>query len=83
MTDLGNLHYFLGLQVLQRKEGIFISQCKYACDLLHLFHMEDYKPTPSPFQSGVKLSATCTSSEVDATLYRQFVGSLLYLTHSC
>ena len=44
--------------------------------------MEDYKPTPSPFQFGVKLSTTCTSPEVDATLYRQLIGSLLYLTHS-
>ena len=44
--------------------------------------MEDCKPAPSPFQSGVKLSATCTSPEVDATLYCQLVGSLLYLTHS-
>ena len=83
MSDLGHLHYFLGLQVLQTKEGIFLSQSKYACDLLCHFHMEDYKPAPSPFQSGVKLSGTCTSPEVDATLYRQLVGSLLYLTHSC
>ena len=44
--------------------------------------MEYCKPSPSPFQSGVKLYATCTSPEVDATLYRQLVGSLLYLTHS-
>ena len=44
--------------------------------------MEDCKPTPSPLLSGVKLSANCTSPEVDATLYRQLVGSLLYLTHS-
>ena len=43
--------------------------------------MDDCKLTPSPFQSGVKLFATCTSLEVDATLYRQLVGSLLYLTH--
>src|SRR5713226_2975871 len=82
MSDLGHLHYFLGLQILQTKEGIFLSQSKYACDLLRRFHMEDCKPAPSPFQSGVKLSATCTSPEVDATLYRQLVGSLLYLTHS-
>ena len=83
MSDLGHLHYFLGLQVLQTKEGIFLSQSKYACDLLHRFHMEDCKPTPSPFQSRVKLSTTCTSSEVDATLYHQLVGSILYLNHSC
>ena len=81
MSDLGHLHYFLGPQVLQTKEGIFISQSKYACDLLCHFHMEDCKPTPSPFQSGVKLSAT--SLEVDATLHHQIVGSILYLIHSC
>jgi hypothetical protein len=49
MTNLGFLHYFLGLQVLQNNEGIFLSQSKYACDLLHHFHMDDCKPTPSPF----------------------------------
>ena len=44
--------------------------------------MEECKPAPSPFQSGVKLSTTCNSPEVYATLYHQLVGSLLYLTHS-
>jgi len=83
MTDLGHLHYFLGLQVLQSKEGISLSQSKYDCDILCHFHMEYCKPTPSPFQSGFKLSVTCTSPEVDATLYRQLVGKLLYLTHTC
>lgn len=82
MTDLGHLHYFLGLQVLQSKEGISLSQSKYVCDLLGHFHMEDCKPTPSPFLSGSKLSVTCTSPEVDSTLYRQLVGKLLYLTHT-
>jgi hypothetical protein len=76
------LHYFLGLQVLKTNEGIFLSQSKYACDLLRRFHMDDCKPTPSPFQYGVKLTTTCTSPEVDATLYCQLVGSLLYLTHT-
>eukprot|EP00253_Pinus_taeda_P018781 PITA_18781 len=82
MTYLGHLHYFLGLQVLQSKEGIFLSQSKYACDILRHFHMEDCKPAPSPFQSGVKLSVSCTSPEVVATLYHQLVGKLLYLTHT-
>eukprot|EP00253_Pinus_taeda_P029826 PITA_29826 len=83
MRDLGHLHYFLGLQVLQSKEGISLSQSKYVCDLLHHLHMEDYKPAPSPFQSGAKLSVTCTSPEFDATLYHHLVGKLLYLTHTC
>eukprot|EP00253_Pinus_taeda_P029099 PITA_29099 len=82
MTDLGNLHYFLGPQVLQSKEGISLSQSKYAYDLLRHFHMEDSKPAPSPFQFGAKLSVTCTSPKVDATLYRQLVGKILYLTHT-
>eukprot|EP00253_Pinus_taeda_P005249 PITA_05249 len=51
MTDLGHLHYFLGLQVLQSNEGISLSQSKYPYDLLRHFHMEDYKPAPSPFHA--------------------------------
>eukprot|EP00253_Pinus_taeda_P028330 PITA_28330 len=70
ITDLGHLHYFLGLQFLQSKEGISLSQSKYARDLLRHFHMEDCKPSPSPFQFGAKLLVTCTSPEVDATLYQ-------------
>ena len=76
MSDLEHLHYFLGLQLLQTKEGIFLSQTKYACELLRHFHMEDCKSAPSPFQYGVNLFATCTSPKVDATLYRQLVGSI-------
>jgi hypothetical protein len=49
MIDLGFLHYFLGLQFLQTNEVIFLSQSKYACELLCRFHMKDCKPSPSPF----------------------------------
>jgi hypothetical protein len=82
MTDLGFLHYFLGLQVLQTNEGIFLSQSKYTCDLLRHFHMDDCKLAPSPFHSGFKPTATYTSPKVDATLYHELVGSLLYFTHT-
>eukprot|EP00253_Pinus_taeda_P030687 PITA_30687 len=44
--------------------------------------MENCKPAPSPFHSRAKLSVTCTSPEVDATLYHQLVGKLLYITHT-
>ena len=70
MTNLGYLHYFLGLQVFQYKECISLSHSNYAFDLLHFFHMEYCKPSPSPFHPRVKLSLTCTSLEVDSTLYR-------------
>eukprot|EP00253_Pinus_taeda_P035530 PITA_35530 len=83
MKYLGQLHYFLGLQVLQSKEGISLSQSKYACDLICHFHVEDCKPTPSPFYYGAKLSVTCTAPKVDATLYYHLVGKILYLTHIC
>jgi hypothetical protein len=49
MIDFGFLHYFLGLQILQTNEGLFLSQTNNACDLLHRFHMEHCKPSPSPF----------------------------------
>ena len=55
MIFLGHLDYFLGLQVLQTKEGIIISWYKYSCDLRHCFHMEYYKIVPSTFQSRVNL----------------------------
>jgi hypothetical protein len=61
-------HYFLGPRVLQTNEGIFLSQSKYACDLLRHFHLDDCKPTPYPFHSGIKLTSTYTSPKVDANL---------------
>ena len=82
MTDLGLLHYFLGLQIWHMADGIFLSQPKYASDLLARFKMSDCKACASPFQSGVKLIVDCTTPLVDATLYRQLIGSLIYLTHS-
>jgi hypothetical protein len=44
--------------------------------------MEDSKPSPSPFQSRVKIVATCTYIDINATLYRQLVGIFLYITHT-
>ena len=63
-------------------DGIFLSQPKYAIDLLAHFHMSNCKPAPTPFQSSVKLTIECTTPYVDATLYHQLIGSLIYLNHS-
>lgn len=82
MTDLGLLHYCLGIEVWQDKDGIFISQTKYAKELLKKFRMEDCKPADTPMETGLKLTANEESKKVDETLYRQLVGSLIYLTYT-
>eukprot|EP00253_Pinus_taeda_P015741 PITA_15741 len=82
MTDMGPLHFFLGLEISQDATGIKLSQAKYARDLLERFRMADYKPAQTPFLSGVRLEDGGDTPLVDSTLYRQLVGSLLYLTHS-
>jgi hypothetical protein len=82
MTDMGPLHFFLGLEISQDASGIKLSQAKYARDLLERFHMTDCNSAPTPFLSGVKLEDGGETPLVDNTLYRQLVGSLLYLTHS-
>ena len=66
MTDLGLLHYFLGIEITQSTSRIFLSQPKYAFDLLSRFHMSDCKPAPTPFLLGVKLEAKCSTPLVDA-----------------
>jgi hypothetical protein len=82
MKDMGLLHFFLGLDIIQDASGIKLSQAKYARDLLERFHMTDCKSSPTPFLSGVRLEDGEDTPLVESTLYRQLVGSLLYLTHS-
>jgi hypothetical protein len=79
---MGLLHFFLGLEISQDASGIKLSHTKYAQDLLEIFHMTDCKSAPTPFLSRVKLEDGRETPLVDSTLYRQLVGSLLYLTHS-
>eukprot|EP00253_Pinus_taeda_P016572 PITA_16572 len=55
MTDMGPLHFFLGLEISQDATGIKLSQAKYARDLLERFRMNDCKPVPTPFLFGVRL----------------------------
>ena len=62
MTDLGTLHYFLGLQVLALCDGLFISQYKYVMYLLTHFKMDNCNPYATPFKYGVKLTKTCQTN---------------------
>jgi hypothetical protein len=82
MMDMGPLHFFLGLEINQDAFGIKLSQDKYVRDLLDRFHMTDYKSAPTPFLFGIRLEDGGDTPLVDNTLYRQLVGSLLYLTHT-
>jgi histone deacetylase 1/2 len=79
LSDLGPLHYYLGIQVQRTSQGFFLSQSKYATDLLHKANMINCKPVSTPV-AGAKLSKAQGSLLADPTPYRQLVGSLQYLT---
>ena len=82
MSMLGELNFFLVLQISQLNDGIFISQSKYIKEMLKKFGMEDCKPVSTPMIIGCKLSKDYDSKEVDQNLYRSMIGSLLYVTMS-
>jgi len=82
MSNLGLLHHFLGMGILQTDQGIFIHQGKYAKSLLMNFGLEDCKPVLIPLQTGEKLKKVDRSELADEELYRKIVVCLLYLTSS-
>jgi hypothetical protein len=81
MKDLEMMHYFLGLEVWQRQDEIFLNQGKYAVEILKRFGMLDCKAMATPMVSNLKFLQDMTSETVDVTLYRKMVGSLMYLTN--
>jgi hypothetical protein len=82
MSMIGELSFFLGLQITQRPNGIFISQGKYLREMLKRFQMEDSKPVGTPMVTGCKLRKDDDSPDVDQSSYRSMIGSLLYITTS-
>ena len=82
MSHLGLLKQFLGIKIAQDFDGIVINQYKYIVDLLVKFNMAECKDVPSPFLSGISLEEGKNTPPMDCTIYRQLIGSLLYLTHS-
>ena len=82
MSMMGELTYFLGLQIKQTKDGIFVNQAKYTRDLLKRFNMSDAKPLGTPMSPATKLDKDESGKSVDQKLYRGMIGSLLYLTAS-
>ena len=80
MTDLGLLHHFLGMGIIQSEDYIFIHQKKYASTLLKRFGLQDCKPVGIPLVPADKLKRDDESGASNEAEYRKLVGSLLYLT---
>ncbi|KAK0597781.1 hypothetical protein LWI29_028530 [Acer saccharum] len=80
MTDLGLMHYFLGIEINQEKSGIFVSQKKYTESLLKKFKMSECKPVATPLVTNEKFRKEDGSNKADVSIYRSLIGSLLYLT---
>ncbi|KAL5752556.1 hypothetical protein ACOSQ2_023063 [Xanthoceras sorbifolium] len=80
MKDLGTLSYFLGLEVTTSSDGYYLSQAKYASDLLTKAGITDNKTVSTPLEYNAKLTPLDGELISDATRYRQLVGSLIYLT---
>ncbi|KAJ9542936.1 hypothetical protein OSB04_029442 [Centaurea solstitialis] len=82
MSMMGELTYFLGLQVKQSEKGIFISQGKYVREMLTNFELTTCSAMKTPMAPPLKLDRDSEEKSVDVTLYRGMIGSLLYLTAS-
>ncbi|XP_026453282.1 uncharacterized protein LOC113354016 [Papaver somniferum] len=80
MIDLGHLRYFLGIEVDRSSKGYFVSQVKYATDIIHRARLTDNKAVDTPLEVNVKYNSTDGKILSNPTLYRQLVGSLNYLT---
>ncbi|GJU30424.1 putative ribonuclease H-like domain-containing protein [Tanacetum coccineum] len=82
MSAMGELTFFLGLQVQQRPDGIFISQDKYVQEILKKFDLECVRTATTPYEAPKPKSKNEPDSPVNVHLYRSMIGSLMYLTAS-
>ncbi|GJV82495.1 putative ribonuclease H-like domain-containing protein [Tanacetum coccineum] len=82
MSSMGELTFFLGLQVKQQLDGIFISQDKYVADILKKFDFLSIRTATTPIESNKPLVKDEDGVDVDVHVYRSMIGSLMYLTAS-
>ncbi|GJY96462.1 putative ribonuclease H-like domain-containing protein [Tanacetum coccineum] len=82
MSSMGELTFFLGLQVKQKENGIFISQNKYVTEILKKSGFSDVKTASTPMETHKPLLKDADGEDVDEHLYRSMIGSLMYLTSS-
>ena len=82
MKYMGLMHYFLGMEVWQKDGEVFVSQGKYANEILRRFHMEKCKPMQTPLAGNWRKEDATSGEVVEATMYRQLVCSLMYLVNT-
>jgi hypothetical protein len=80
MSMMGELTFFLDIQVKKTKQGTFIHQAKYMKDLMKKFNMAELKPMSTPMSSTASLGPDEDGEAMDQREYRSMIGSLLYLT---
>eukprot|EP00253_Pinus_taeda_P032942 PITA_32942 len=82
MKNLGRMHYFLGLEFWQQKGEIFLGQGRYPSEILKRFRMEDGRPMATPMITNWKKINASKDKDVDPTLYKHLIGSLMYLVNT-
>jgi hypothetical protein len=82
MKDLGLMHYYLGLEVWQKRGEVFLGQGKYAIKILQKFGMMDCKSMDTPMNADIRKVKVPDYDPVDPSLYRQLIGSLMYLVNT-
>ena len=80
MKDLGYLNYFLGLEITHSTDGLYITQTKYAAELLSWAGLIDNKTIDTPVELNAHLTPTGGKPLSNPSLYRRLVGNLIYLT---
>jgi len=79
LKNMGYPHYFLGVELIPVKNGLFLSQHKYIREIFEKFDMEGAKPSPTPLSSTAKLQLHEGSANTDSTQFRRIIGALQYL----
>ena len=80
VRDLGDIHYFLGIEVNHTRDGLHLSQSKYIIDILQRYKLDEAKPCLTPLQANIQLSRLEGQPLEDSSYYRQLVGTLQYCT---
>jgi hypothetical protein len=80
MFMMGELTFFLGIQVKQMKQDTFVHEAKYTNDLIKKFNMAELKLMSTPMRTGMVLDLDENGEAIDQREYRSMIGSLLYLT---